>query len=197
MAQPALMVDRTLALLAANASGRRLLATGCALTTHNGSLRCAKAGAQAQLAAAIEALLLGRPPRCDETSPGEQPRSLLRLNLTNDRTRTLILQLFALRHAGHEPAAAGVALVLVHDLSAPALPDPQAMAQVFGLTPGELRVAHQLAAGASAQDIARSHGVAVSTVRCQIRVLFDKVGVRRQAELVATLATLPARLHPP
>lgn len=187
-----MMVSPHLTLLAANASACRLLACANTLLTRDGALRCAATATQVRLGAAIDDLLRAEPRRTGTSSV--PTRSVLRLHPLKDRSRTLVLQMFALQRSAATP---GVALVLVHDLAAPPLPDPQALAQVFGLTPGELRVAHQLAAGASAQDIARSHGVAVSTVRCQIRVLFDKVGVRRQAELVATLAALPARQHPP
>jgi DNA-binding CsgD family transcriptional regulator len=192
--QPALMVDHTLSLLAANAAAWRLLASGCALMTRDGLLLCAKGAPQSRLGAAVEALLTN-PPRGEPLSPCP-PSSLLRLNPPYDPSRALILQLFALRRKGPRDgrAATGVALVLVHDLSARPVPDPAAVAQVFNLTPGEWRVARQLATGASAQSIAREHGVALSTVRSQIRTLFDKVGVKRQAELVATLAALPARV---
>jgi DNA-binding CsgD family transcriptional regulator len=192
--QPALMVDHTLSLLAANAAAWRLLGAGSTLMTRDGRMRCVNSDLQSRLVAAVKALLSA--PLGSGPLPPTPPSGVLRLSSLQDSGCRLILQLFALHQAGPAPgrATTGVALVLVHDLDARPSPDPAAVVQAFDLTPGEWRVARQLATGASAQRIARDHGVALSTVRSQIRTLFDKVGVKRQAELVATLAALPARV---
>lgn len=50
----------------------------------------------------------------------------------------------------------------------------------------------RLAGGESPQHIADDHGVALSTVRSQMPTVFEKVGVNRQADLVAALAAIPA-----
>jgi DNA-binding CsgD family transcriptional regulator len=60
----------------------------------------------------------------------------------------------------------------------------------YALTPAEIRIAQLLAEGQSAELIAARRGVAVGTVRAQIKTIMAKVGVRRQVELVVRLTEL-------
>jgi DNA-binding CsgD family transcriptional regulator len=55
------------------------------------------------------------------------------------------------------------------------------------LTPAEAALAANLAAGRSLDDHARERGVAISTVRSQLKSLFAKTETNRQGELVAAL----------
>ena len=65
---------------------------------------------------------------------------------------------------------------------------PAASSQgLFDLTPTEARVARALGRGATVAEIAAGNGVAQPTVRNQIREIFAKTGVRRQADLVGLL----------
>lgn len=59
----------------------------------------------------------------------------------------------------------------------------QCLLQTFHLTPAEQRLAHHLATGGCLTDAANSFGVSKHTVRNQLRSIFDKVGVQRQADL--------------
>jgi DNA-binding CsgD family transcriptional regulator len=61
---------------------------------------------------------------------------------------------------------------------------------LFDLTPAEARLARSLANGASPDAIAGQLGVRVSTIRSQLKSLFAKLGINRQAQLVAMLASL-------
>lgn len=54
---------------------------------------------------------------------------------------------------------------------------------LYGLTDAEAAVAVRLAAGKSIGDIAEARGVSVATVRSQLGVLRDKMGLSRQAEI--------------
>lgn len=54
----------------------------------------------------------------------------------------------------------------------------------FGLTPAEADVAMEIARGDGRQAAAARLGVAVSTARMHLTRIFEKTGVRRQAELV-------------
>jgi DNA-binding CsgD family transcriptional regulator len=64
------------------------------------------------------------------------------------------------------------------------------LAAAYGLTPAECEVALQLADGKTTAAIAMSRGVAVGTVRAQIKTILGKVGVRKQIELSARLKQL-------
>jgi len=61
------------------------------------------------------------------------------------------------------------------------------LARVYGLTAAEGRVAAQLLAGASTADIAEQLEITVGTVRWTLKQIFEKVGVRSQADLVRVL----------
>jgi DNA-binding CsgD family transcriptional regulator len=58
----------------------------------------------------------------------------------------------------------------------------------YGLSAAESHIALQIAEGKTAEAIAINRGVAVGTVRAQIKAIFAKIGVKRQIELVARLS---------
>lgn len=60
----------------------------------------------------------------------------------------------------------------------------------FALTPAEAAVADALARGARVKDIAHRRRVSLPTVRSQVQSAYGKLGVRRQAELVALVHKL-------
>lgn len=59
--------------------------------------------------------------------------------------------------------------------------------EAFGLTATEGRIAAHLMSGGSIATYATTQGVSASTVRTQLKSIFAKVGVNRQAELLARL----------
>jgi DNA-binding CsgD family transcriptional regulator len=65
--------------------------------------------------------------------------------------------------------------------------DPFALANMFGLTPTEAKIATQLAEGLRAENIASANGTQIGTVRSQINKVLTKFGVTRQAEVVRIL----------
>lgn len=65
--------------------------------------------------------------------------------------------------------------------------DAFALADVFGLTPAQARVAVLLADGRSAPDIAAQLGTSESTVRSHLRQVMLKLGARRLADAVRVL----------
>ena len=65
--------------------------------------------------------------------------------------------------------------------------DPFALANMFGLTPTEAKVAARLADGLSAGQIGDSLGTAQATVRSQVRQVIHKLGVTRAVDVVRLL----------
>jgi DNA-binding CsgD family transcriptional regulator len=63
----------------------------------------------------------------------------------------------------------------------------QLLRAAFGLTGAEAAVVSRLAAGQAREDIAAARGVSLDTVRMQIKRVFAKMGVRREAELFALI----------
>ncbi|MET3840690.1 helix-turn-helix transcriptional regulator [Bradyrhizobium sp. OAE829] len=68
--------------------------------------------------------------------------------------------------------------------------DPALVRDVFGLTLGEARVAALVGSGVALEDTAARLGVGKETVRTMLKSVFRKLGVSRQAELVALLARM-------
>lgn len=66
------------------------------------------------------------------------------------------------------------------------------IAQWFGLTPAEARLAVALDAGQSLQDYAAQRAISLNAVRFLLKGVFRKTGATSQAQLLATLARLPA-----
>lgn len=73
----------------------------------------------------------------------------------------------------------------------PAL-SPEALAQAFGLTAAESAVALALCEGKTPDEHAQALGVSVTTVRTQLRAVFEKTQTRRQPETVGLLLGMPS-----
>lgn len=68
---------------------------------------------------------------------------------------------------------------------------PETLSETYGLTPGEALVAIGIANGMSVGDISQAHGTTTHTVRSQLKAIFNKLNVSRQAELVKVLLSGP------
>lgn len=71
--------------------------------------------------------------------------------------------------------------------SRPAEDDGAKLAQFFGFTTAETKLALHLMQGGSLNEFASLNGTSRNTVRNQLKQVFQKTHVRRQAELVALL----------
>ena len=98
-----------------------------------------------------------------------------------------------------ETSGAASAMPLALVVIARPRPDAERIARrvrrLYGLTEAEARVMAALTLGETVKQIAVAHGVRVSTVRAQVRSIFEKTGVHRQTELVR-LALSAAPLVP-
>jgi DNA-binding CsgD family transcriptional regulator len=73
------------------------------------------------------------------------------------------------------------------------------VAAAYGLTPAETRLLESLLAGRNLAETATSLGVALTTAKTHLDRIFQKTGVRRQAELMRLAAGVlpPARASKP
>jgi DNA-binding CsgD family transcriptional regulator len=78
-------------------------------------------------------------------------------------------------------------VAFVHDPLRSQRPPQEVLRTLYGLTPAECRVALLLADGHAPRKIADMVGVTDNTVRSQIKSIFAKTGVKRQAELIRLL----------
>lgn len=65
------------------------------------------------------------------------------------------------------------------------------LAELFGLTPAESRLAAGLVAGKTPRDMAIAFGLQITTLRTQIRAILKKVGVNRQIDLIRVVSSIP------
>jgi len=95
---------------------------------------------------------------------------------------------------------AGLALVKIEDLVRRAAPPTAMLCDLFGFSAAEAEVALRLVGGASAEEVALSRGVALDTVRGQIRAILRKseaTNLRDFERLMATLAKIGAATASP
>lgn len=69
--------------------------------------------------------------------------------------------------------------------------DAQTLRQLFDLTPTEASVAHLIAEGLRRDQVADRLGVSSTTVAFHLRNIFDKTGIRRQADLLGLVRSMP------
>ncbi|WP_234819698.1 MULTISPECIES: helix-turn-helix transcriptional regulator [Sinorhizobium] len=81
-------------------------------------------------------------------------------------------------------------LLTIRELSRNTLLTPDDIKTVFGLTPTEAALVHSLANGDAPSDIAKRRGVSKNTVHNQLASAMGRLGVRRQAQLLSSLAVL-------
>lgn len=73
----------------------------------------------------------------------------------------------------------------------PRPPRTEALRAAYGLTESEALIALSLARGVSRAQVAAERGVSLGTVRQQVKSIFQKVGVHREAELVLAVHQAP------
>ncbi|QWG17715.1 helix-turn-helix transcriptional regulator [Bradyrhizobium sediminis] len=107
-----------------------------------------------------------------------------------DDRAALVVHMIPIRRSAHDIFAGSYVLLVATPVTMPLAPRIELMRSLFDLTPSEARVARGLAFGETLEEIASAGGVAISTVRSQLRVVLQKTGCTRQAELVALLANV-------
>lgn len=87
------------------------------------------------------------------------------------------------------------AVVILIDPDDVSRPPQAALQAAFGLSEAEARLAARLASGEPLEIVTEKFGIAKETGRSQLKSIFAKTGVHRQAELVALLAPLLGRIR--
>jgi DNA-binding CsgD family transcriptional regulator len=108
--------------------------------------------------------------------------------ISRDGSPWILMEAMPLAAFGSDFFCRGRAIFLLTDLTSEVRPDVTLLCALFGLTAAEARVAAEIASGAGIDGAAARLNVSRETARSHLRIVFDKTGKRRQAELAALLA---------
>jgi len=173
--QGLIVLDARLCLLHANATAERHLRSEDGLSATHRGMVAKHPGENRQLQA-----ILGT---C--TRPGLDGGGTLRISRTAGAPLTLTVT----------PLPRDSAFALPHGRILVTIADPEKRShtlalqvqQRYGLTGAELALLLEIAKGEGRKTAASRRGITVATARTQLSSIFDKTGVRRQAELVRLL----------
>jgi DNA-binding CsgD family transcriptional regulator len=177
--QAAIVVDHQRRLLHVNAAAEELLRDSRAFRAHAGRLESCN-GEASQIRAAIAKA-------CDPRSPGASAIAI------EGHPGRLIVTVVPVQTGPGVRAA----LLLIQDMQPHDSSLSVRLQRLFGLTPAEAAVAQQLGEGLSLAEIAEVRGVAVETVRWQLKALAAKLGCSKQHEIAGLVRSIiPIRLNP-
>jgi DNA-binding CsgD family transcriptional regulator len=103
--------------------------------------------------------------------------------------RPILVYLLKLSSLSDNPFAECQAMAILIDPERRWSPSEIALRATFGFTPAEAKLAARLSGGESVDTVAATLGITKHTFRSQLRIVFAKAGVHRQAELVALLGS--------
>jgi DNA-binding CsgD family transcriptional regulator len=183
IAMPALLFDETGSIVHGNRSAIALLRSRGPLWRSGGRLMATSPEASRKLHLQIS----------DAVRTQREGRACAASVVVVDRPARLPLTatVLPLRGLGDQPVRSGALMFIfdpeqAHDITA------DLVRKLFKLSPAEAQLAVSLCAGRTLEEIAAERGRALSTVRSQVRSLFDKTGTNRQTDLVSLLLASPA-----
>jgi DNA-binding CsgD family transcriptional regulator len=182
------LVDADLALVTANRAADRLFSRNDGLRLDGRQLHAATPEITAALLAALAAASAVARGERVEAGPS---RIALPKPSGGRPLETRVVPLTAAPPAGPRHPVAAIFIVDPDEI--PAVPDA-ALAERYGLTPAEARVAKALAAGDTVRSIAESLRLTQDTTRWYVKQVLAKTGTARQAQLVHLLLSVFAGL---
>lgn len=105
-----------------------------------------------------------------------------------DRSPALIVHLVPVRGGARDIFSSAACVLIVTPVSPQAAPSAEIIHGLFDLTVAEARVAKGVAEARTLDDIATAAGVAIGTVRQQLKSVFAKTGVTRRTGRLACRA---------
>jgi DNA-binding CsgD family transcriptional regulator len=165
-------------------SAETLVGAGRALQLQSGQLRAAQAEDTRALQDAID-LVTAR-----LSSPARPPTRTVLIRGRDESDPPTVLDVLPLPGRQCEISFSARALIVVRGTRDTNARKAAILSSVYALTPAEVDITLQLAAGKPAEVIAKQRSVAIGTVRAQIKNILAKVGMSRQIELVAHLGQL-------
>jgi DNA-binding CsgD family transcriptional regulator len=155
-----------------------------ALTNKAGRLQACWPEETKALNDAIEAAVIWR------TQPGPAVLRTVVVRRRDHNTAPLVLDVFPLSSQAYRFNFAPRVLVVARSPRGSKAKRAAILRATYALTPAEIQITEYLAEGQSAELTAAKRGVAVETVRTQIKAIMAKLGVSRQVELAVRLSEL-------
>jgi DNA-binding CsgD family transcriptional regulator/PAS domain-containing protein len=190
--QPVIMLDIDRRITFRSDAAQAILTRGDVIYDHEGVLVCRHGESDIELTLAMRELALVP---FNSTEAGKPPLDRRSIRLRRTRSAQIVAgTLLALRPRDVMGAfgSAPQALLTIYEPGASKDIDPFLLSTTFDLTPAEARVAAHLASGFPLDEIAHKLNVSITTVRSQLRAVFDKTGTNRQADLVRLLLAASA-----
>jgi DNA-binding CsgD family transcriptional regulator/PAS domain-containing protein len=182
LTHPVLIVSAEMQIIFANLAAEALLQEKIAIKSLRGQLTFPFAHAQKAIASAVET------GQTDEFSLGPSGINVP-LSISELPSVAHVMPLKQRDPSARISQNAAAAIFIAAPGHAP-LPAMDAIAALFGLTAAEKRIASQIAAGRSRQEIALSSGVSDGTVKTQLASIFGKTDTRDQRGLEMLLRDL-------
>jgi DNA-binding CsgD family transcriptional regulator/PAS domain-containing protein len=176
------LVDRSGRIVHANVAGRSMMEAGDVLSTINGRLFIHEPGSHHRLSGILAAAGDG-----DAALSGASVTLALNARSGQRYVAHVLPLTSGLRNRAARTYSA-VAALFVHSAAAVSPSGPETIAKVFRLTPTELNVLLAIVEVGGVPDVADTLGIAPSTVRTHLGRIYEKTGVRRQADLVRLVA---------
>jgi DNA-binding CsgD family transcriptional regulator len=169
-----LITDSDGRLVFANTMARKILQEADGLTLCDNVLRAS--------GSRKDALLKGLISKCTGDSGGSIAR--LAIPRSSGRVAYWLLVMPTLCAPLISAGVPSAAILIIDPESTPDL-DPIMLHELFALTSAEARIATALAQGKNIEEISRSSGVSIETVRTHVRHILSKTATRRQGELIS------------
>lgn len=173
-----------------NVTAQEVLAEQDGLWISHGQVRAAH-GDQAGLMASLRRTLFQA--RTGHEAPGELvmvPRALGRPSLPVMISPIWGKHLQSGWHTQRDP----LAVLILRDPKRPRESRNEVLCRMYGLTNQQARVACSIVDGHSVREAGQEAGISEDSARKYLKIVFEKMGVRRQGELVAKVLNLPMPL---
>ena len=175
--QPALALDRLGCVLDANAAAQQIFDDE--IFVRNRRLTVRDQHASAALDALADQL---------RTTSDTAPLPATPIVVRRVARQPLVIRVLPVAGPARTPFLGARVLLVISDLHDRPQPQASVLAETFGLTPAESRLASLLAMGISIEHAADRLGLSQATVRNQLKSVFAKTATHRQSELVALLS---------
>jgi DNA-binding CsgD family transcriptional regulator len=127
-----------------------------------------------------------------QSHAGEQMRTIP-IAATPERPASIV-HVVPMRGAANNVLMAALCVLVITTVARMGVASTHVIQCLFDLTPAEARVARGIAVGKTVDEVAHEAGLAATTVRNQLKSIFSKTGVTRQADLVGILAGTELKL---